>query len=134
MKKIFFSHRFTGEDIDNLRETLGKITSTLRAEGHEVYCSIEDTAWFQEQKHTNKEIMEHSFRKLDESEVIIAFIRSPERSEGMLMEIGYSLAKGKPFMLALKQDLKTMVLAEIANPFIEFETTEDLCKKLKAIF
>jgi nucleoside 2-deoxyribosyltransferase len=134
MKKIFLSHRFTGEDINDLRETLGKITSTLRTEGHEVYCSIEDTAWFQEQKHTNKEIMEHAFRKLDESEAIIAFIRSPERSEGMLMEIGYSLAKGKSFILAIKKDLKTMAIGEMANPLIEFETVEELCKKLKTVF
>jgi nucleoside 2-deoxyribosyltransferase len=134
MKKIFLSHRFTGEDINDLRETLGKITSALRAEGHEVYCSIEDTTWFQEQKHTNKEIMEHAFRKLDESDIIIAFIRSPERSEGMLMEIGYALAKEKPFALALKTGLKTMAIGEIANPLIEFERTEDLCEKLKTVF
>jgi hypothetical protein len=67
MKKIFLSHRFTGEDISDLRETLGKITSVLRAEGYDVYCSVEDTAWFKEQKRTNKEIMEHAFTKAKSS-------------------------------------------------------------------
>ncbi|MCK9351923.1 MAG: nucleoside 2-deoxyribosyltransferase [Candidatus Paceibacterota bacterium] len=134
MKKIFLSHRFTGEDLIELTETLGKITAVLRAKGHEVYCSVEDELWFREHKRTNREIMEHALRKLDDSDVVLAFIRSPEKSEGMLLEIGYAVAKGKPFILALKQGLKTMAIAEMADPLIEFESSEDLCGKLNAIF
>jgi nucleoside 2-deoxyribosyltransferase len=134
MKKIFISHRYTGENIHELTETLGKITSALRTLGYEVYCSIEDTSWFTETKRTNREIMEHALRQLDSSDIILAFIRSDEKSEGMLMEIGYALAKNKPFALALKTGVKTMCLKEMASPCIEFASVEELCEKLNAIY
>jgi nucleoside 2-deoxyribosyltransferase len=50
------------------------------------------------------------------------------------MEIGYAIAKGKPFTLALKTGIKTVSIVEMANQLIEFETTEDLCEKLKKVF
>ena len=48
----------------------------------------------------------------------------------MLLEIGYMMAKGKPFVLALKRETKTTFLAELAEPLIEFDSIDDLCGKL----
>lgn len=129
--KIFLSYRFTGEDPNELKVTLGAITGALREGGHTVYCSFEDEAWFREKKHTNKEIMEHAFQKLDGAEMILAFVKSDEKSEGMLLEIGYMVGKGKSFALAIKNGVKTTSIKEMANPLIEFETIDDLCEKLK---
>lgn len=128
--KIFLSYRFTGEDPAELSTNLGAIMKTLRECGHEVYCSIEDEAWFREKKHTNKEIMEHAFKNLDECDLLLAFIKSDEKSEGMLVEIGYFLGKGKPVALALKQGVKTTSLAEMATPLIDFSDLNNLCEKL----
>ncbi len=132
--KIFLSYRFTGEDPVELKDNLGKILDVLRTNKHDVYCSLEDEAWFQEKTHTNKEIMEHAFQKLDESELLLAFIKSDDKSEGMLLEIGYFLGKGKPFALALKNGVKTTSIKEMANPLIEFENIDNLCEKLKAFY
>lgn len=131
-KTIFLSYRFTGEDVDELTETLGKILSVLRSVGHTVYCSIEDEKWFRENNRTNKEILAHSMEQLDKSDVILAFVKSDQKSEGMLLEVGYMLAKGKPLVLALKRGIKTTFLAELATPLIEFDSTNDLCAKLSA--
>ena len=128
---IFLSYRFTGEDPKELDITLGKIISILRKSGNTVYCSIEDEAWFQEKKHSNREIMERAFIKLDESDTILAFIKLDEKSEGMLVEIGYAIAKKKRFALAIKKGVKTTSIAEMADPKIEFENLDDLCDQLK---
>lgn len=130
MKTIYLCYRFTGEDINELMETLGKILSSLRSVGHTVYCSIEDEKWFKENHKTNKEILNHALERLDKSDVILAFVRSDQKSEGMLLEIGYMIAKGKSFALALKREIKTTFLAELANPLIEFDSVDDLCDKL----
>lgn len=132
--KIFLSYRFTGEDPVELNTNLGAIISTLRGAGHDVYCSIEDEAWFREKRHTNKEIMEHAFQNLDLCDLLLAFIKSDDKSEGMLVEIGYFMGKGKPVALALKQGVKTTSLAEMANPLIEFTDLDDLCSKLPNLF
>jgi nucleoside 2-deoxyribosyltransferase len=128
--KIFLSYRFTGEDPVELQKNLSAIIQTLRGGGYEVYCSIEDEAWFREKKHTNKEIMEHAFKIIDECDLLLAYIKSDEKSEGMLVEIGYFIGKGKPFALALKRGVKTTSIAEMAKPLIEFDALEDLCEKL----
>lgn len=132
-KTIFLSYRFTGEDINELTETLGKILSALRSVGHTIYCSIEDEKWFRENNRTNKETLKHALERLDKSDIILAFVKSDQKSEGMLVEIGYMLAKGKPFALALRRGTKTTFLAELAEPLIEFDSIDDLCDKLTKV-
>jgi nucleoside 2-deoxyribosyltransferase len=77
--------------------------------------------------------MEHAFRNLDECDFLLAYIKSDEKSEGMLVEIGYFIGKGKPFALALKRGVKTTSIAEMAEPLIEFDDLDDLCEKLTKI-
>ena len=129
-KTIFRSYRFTGEDINELTKTLGKILAALRSVGHTVYCSIEDEKWFRENNRTNKEILKHALEWLDKSDTILAFVKSDQKSEGMLLEIGYMMAKDKAFALALKRGTKTTFLSELAEPLIVFDSTDDLCDKL----
>jgi nucleoside 2-deoxyribosyltransferase len=114
-KTIFLSYRFTGEDINELTETLGKILSALRSVGHMVYCSIEDEKWFRENHRTNKEILKHALGRLDKSDVILAFVKSDQKSEGMLLEIGYMMARGKSFALALKREIKNHFFGRISR-------------------
>ncbi|MFZ3019916.1 MAG: nucleoside 2-deoxyribosyltransferase [Minisyncoccia bacterium] len=129
--KIFLSYRFTGEDPIELKENLERILNVLRANNHDVYCSIEDEAWFQEKKHTNKDIIEHAFNKLDEVDIVLVYIKSNEKSEGMLIEIGYALSKGKKIVLAIKNGISTTFVRQVADPVVEFDSLEDLCEKLK---
>ena len=72
-KTIFLSYRFTGEDINELTETLGKILSALRSVGHTVYCSIEDEKWFRENHRTNKQILKHALEGLSKTTGIFSF-------------------------------------------------------------
>lgn len=132
-KTIFLSYRFTGEDINELTEMLGKILAALRSVGHTVYCSIEDEKWFRENHRTNKEILKHALERLDKSDIILAFVKSDQKSEGMLLEVGYMMARGKSFSLALKRGTKTTFLAELAEPLIVFDSIDDLCDKLTKV-
>lgn len=130
MKKIFLSYKFTGEDINGLNKTVGKIISTLRSIGYEVFCTLEDESWFQENKKTNREIIERAFQYLNKSDITLVFVHSNEKSEGMMIEIGYAIAKNKPIILALQRGIKTTFLAEMAKSVIEFDSIDDLCDKL----
>ncbi len=131
--KILVAYRFTGEDPAELAITMGKLLQVLRGNSHEVYCSIEDEEWFKGSKRTNRDIMEHAFRKLDDVDVLLAFIRSDDKSEGMLLEVGYAFGKEKRFVLALKRGAKTTSIHEMADPLIEFDTIEELCERLASL-
>jgi nucleoside 2-deoxyribosyltransferase len=130
MSNIVLSFKFTGENMEELTPVLEMIIGQLRTQGHDVYCSIEDEVWFREREWTNGEIMERAFEKIDASDILFAFVRSEERSEGMLVEIGYALAKGKRLVLAIKEGVNTTSLKDLAAAIIEFVDTDDLIKKL----
>ena len=129
--KIFLSYRFTGEDPKVLKETIQKICNSLDEAGHNHFCSFWKGDFFNENKFTYKQILEHALEELDLSDVYLAFIKSEDKSEGMLLEAGYAIAKGKKFILAIKKGIYTVFLREMADQVIEFKNIEELCEKLK---
>ncbi len=131
--KIFVSYKFAGEDPEELEKTLNEISGVLKGAGHEVYSASEDENLFAENKFTLKKILNHALEKLDNSDCILVFVRSYEKAEGMLIEIGYALAKGKKIILAIKKGVRLSFAEEIADKVIEFEDINDLKEKLKEI-
>ena len=86
--KCFVSYRFTGEDTKELEVALGKICSSLEQAKHSYYCSFWDEDLFNKESYTNKQILVHALKELDKSDCIFVFIKSAEKSEGMLIETG----------------------------------------------
>lgn len=131
--KIFISYRFTGEKTEELKSVIGNICSALEKAGHNHFCSFWKGDFFNENRFTHKQILEHALNELENSDCLLAFVKSEEKSEGMLIEIGYAIAKKKKFYLAIKKGIKTTFIREIANKIIEFETLEELYSKLKKL-
>ena len=128
--KIFVSYRFAGEDPDQLRILIHGICSSLEKAGHKPFCTFWHGDFYKGNGFTKKQILEHGLGELDNSDICLAFIKSEEKSEGMLLEAGYAIAKGKKFYLAIKKGVKTVFLREMADKIIEFETFEELYQKL----
>lgn len=131
--KIFLSYRRTGKKIEELKEIIKKICLSIEKSGYNQYCSFNSENFYKSNKFTNKQILEHALNELDTSDCILAFVKSEEKSEGMLLEIGYAKAKGKKFILAIKKVIKTTFLREIADKIIEFKDIDDLTKQLEKL-
>jgi len=128
--KLFLSYRFTGEEPAELEQTLSVLKGALEHAGHAAYCSFWDWLRFREEHYSYRQILENSFRKIESSDALLAFVKSPEKSEGMLLEIGCALAKGKPLILAIKRGIPTVFIREMAQKVIEFDTMDDLAATL----
>ena len=131
MKKIFVGQAVTGQDMPKLMAEMKKVYDVLSQKGLEPYSTLEE-----EGKNRFKKAgdwVEHSFKVIDESQICLVIIRTDHRSEGLLMEIGYILAKKKRFILAIKYDVKKTYLRDMAEEIIEWENFEDLLIKLKKI-
>ena len=131
--KVFISYRFTGEDPKELNDILGKIRGVLIESGHQVFCSFWSEELFRNNSFTNKQILEYTLEELKKSDTVLVLIKSSEKSEGMLIEVGYALASQKKIILVIKNDVKTTFLHQIANEVIEFESVDGLCIKLKEL-
>ena len=124
--KIYIAYRFTGEDYKTLQNTLAGISDALTKAGHEVYCSINDDDFFHQNNYSIRQILDHEFVELSKVDQVFALIDSDNRSEGLLIELGYALAKGKPIILAVRKGVNIHSSKAIANQIIEFENYEHL--------
>jgi nucleoside 2-deoxyribosyltransferase len=131
--KVFLSYRFTGEDPSELKEVLKRLCASLDKSGHDCFCAFWKNDFFNENKFTYKQILDYAFNEIDNSDCLLAFVKSAEKSEGMLLEIGYALAKKKKFILAIKKGLDTVFLHEMADQVIDFENLEELHEKLTTL-
>jgi len=128
--RIFLSYRYTGEDPAQVESILGNICASLQEAGHEPYCFF--LANKGKNLHfTSKQIIEEAFREIDKAELVLVYIKSPEKSEGMILEVGYSLARGKRFMVASLKGVTTTYMHGLAERVIEFSDVEDLYSKLR---
>lgn len=127
--KCYIAYRFTGEDIEERKEIMKRICDIFTEHKHDNYCTL----WDEEQlsKKPKKDLFKHAYNEIDKADCLVAFINSEKKSEGMLIEIGYAVAKGKKFVLIIHKDGKTVYLKDIADQVIEFENLDELKDRLK---
>jgi nucleoside 2-deoxyribosyltransferase len=124
--KVFISYKFTGEPYQELLTNIGIIENRLVSDGHSVYSSLQDEEWFKKNKPSNKEILDHTIQKMSESDTVLVFLNSNQKSEGMLIEIGYALARNQKIVLLLRKDVNTSYLRDIAHSVFEFNDIEEI--------
>lgn len=121
--KYYIAYRFTGEDSTELKETLEHICNLLSQQNHNNYCSFFDPEMA---NIGNKKVLERGLKELDKSDILLVFIKSEQKSEGMLIEIGYALSKKKKIVLLIKKGVGTTFVREIADKVIEFNNLKEL--------
>lgn len=127
--KIQLAYKVTGEDRNKVIEELKKIVITLEKQKDDIYCPILDP----NQPKGKKEMFLDAIDKIEDADAIFALIKSGEKSEGMLMEIGHALGLGKKLILAIKKDILNTHLRILANQTIEFSDINDLITKLSKL-
>jgi len=131
--KISLSYKFTGENYEELKKFLDQVCNALKNQGHEPSGTYMRREEFEKNKTSLKEIMLTALRFIEDSDCHVSIINFNEKSEGMLLEIGYAYAKNKRMIVAIKKGIKTIWLKEIIPEIIEYENLEDLCIKLKKL-
>ncbi len=131
--KIYLAYRFHGEDFTTLKQELDEIADDLSATGHQAYHSVSREEYFQKNNFTKKQIFKYSLDKLKKSDALLAYIKSPEKSEGMLLEIGFALALNKPVYVIIKKGIKTNFVTEIAQKVIKYNKLSNLKKSLATL-
>ncbi len=129
--KFVISYRYTGEDLVELRNQLEKIKAVLELNGHELFYSMLKDDYFKENHFSNRQILEDFLSYIHDADFHLVLVKSAEKSEGMLIEVGYSRALKKPLILFIQRDVRTVFLRELAVAVIEFDTVSSLMEQLK---
>lgn len=128
--KIFVGQAVTGEDIGLLNAEFARIQSALNHAGHSCYCTL-----LADRSAPKKpgEWLHHALEQIDAADAYCAVVRSDKKSEGMLIEVGYVLARKKRFIVAVHQDVDTTYLPELADTVVRYTDIDDLCRQLERI-
>ena len=78
-------------------------------------------------------MLKSAFKSIDKCDAYLAIIKNENKSEGLLIEIGYCLANKKKIILLINKSVKNTYLRNIANKVIEFNDRNDMISKLKAL-
>lgn len=124
------SYKFTGEDRQAIQSLLGAVYEVLTTKGIEYFCNFSFDDHYVENEYTHGQIMEHCFSELDKSECLLVLLTSNSKSEGMLMEIGYALAKNKKVVIAKRKNVHETYLHDMDLDLIEWDNLKELSDKL----
>ena len=132
--KAFISYRFSGEKTEDLKNTLVPVQNKLKEIGIDAYCNLLDRnleVWSKGfQAH---DFVFHAFKELNNINLLFVVITSENKSEGMIMEVGYSIAKDIPVVVAIKDDITNTYLPGMANLVVRWSSTDDLLEKIAKI-
>lgn len=133
--KIFCAYAFTGEDLDVVTNRMRLVVDTLSTQGHEAYCNRFDPIVTEIQNRDDiGAIFKRAFDVLEQHEVVVAIITSPQRSVGQLMEIGVALSQGKPLYLFEHTSASdSTYLPRLATKHYQWTTEADLIRALKTV-
>lgn len=130
--KVLVSYRFTGESTDKLELLLSTVCDALREAGAEPYCLYFDQESECITDEDPAEMMQATFREIDHTDILFVVQSGEARSEGMLMEVGYAIAKGVPVMVATQAAVKETYLPAMASQAIRYDDNEDLRRQIMA--
>jgi len=131
--KIYIAYKFAGENREELIKTLIKMEEALKDAGHSIYFASKEEELFEKNNFTPKQILNHALKELDNADCLLVFAKSNEKSEGMLIEVGYALAKKKKIILVIKKGINLYFTEDIADEIIEFSDIDDLLNKLEKL-
>lgn len=122
----FIAYRHTGADPAYLNELLPAVRDAFAESGVETYCTFFDEAEFQDKKMSPAVIMQHAFGKIDEMGGLFVLVDGTDKSDGQLMEVGYCLAKGIPFVVAKRGTVNNTYIDQLAAESFVYDDPESL--------
>jgi nucleoside 2-deoxyribosyltransferase len=130
--RAFVSYRHTGESEDSIKPLLEAVRETLAARGVSIHNTFFDVreGRFDKPGLEPKEFMREAFKMMDRSDFLLVLQTSEERSEGMLMEVGYAIAKQLPVVVATRSGVAGTYLPQMGSLSFQWGDEEQLRDQL----
>jgi nucleoside 2-deoxyribosyltransferase len=128
--KAFVSYRHTGADEAEFRPQLDTVMAALREVGVEPLCTLFDAT---AQQAPPEQFMREAFDMIDGCAFLFVLQSSAERSEGMLMEVGYCLAKRIPIVVASHSGITSTYVPGMAQVTFEWANLEELAAQTSQV-
>jgi hypothetical protein len=131
MARIFLAHRSRGEDPTELDYLLENISVSLECAGHYMICSLFYKDVFRKHEFSSEARTMFMLQRQQEADTFLAFVKSHDRSEGMLRESERAVDLGQRYVLAIKSGLHLPEYSKVAQEVITYDTYPELFERLK---
>lgn len=122
----FISYRETGADPKRLVGLQNAIKDAFEIRQEEFYSTYFNQAEFDAEGLDWAQIMQNTLDLIDQWDVMLVILDSDDLSEGMLIEVGYCLAKGKQIIVAKNKQVSGVKFLPIASKIIEYDNLDEL--------
>ncbi len=122
----FVAYRHTGADPEYLNEVLTVVKDALQELGEEVYCTFFDETQFKADRLTPRQIMSHAFTKIEQMGGLFVLVDGSEKSDGQLMEVGFCIAKGIPFVVAKRNSVTNTYIDQMTDNSFGYDDIDSL--------
>ena len=129
-KKVFISYRFVGEDIKVLEIIMSRILKILEIKGYNTFCSLYKENYLKKNYKSKAERYDYYKQNIKDSDIILFFIKSKDKSGGMEFELEQAINYEKKRILAIQEDLKFPNFRDKANDIMEYKNLEQFYKIL----
>ena len=131
---VFISYRFSDIPIEELRKLIDPVYNIFKSNNVDVFCNFYKDAYYMENKYTAKQIMDDCFKEIDNRDIILCLVDTDKYSCGMLLEIGYALAKNKRIVVCFRKGCEIDTLKAMANEVRIYEDYDELIESLDQVF
>lgn len=131
---MFISYRFSGIPESQLNQLIHPIYSYFRDNNVDIFCNYYRDKFYVDNLWNAKMIMTECFENIDKSHTIICLVDTDKYSCGMLLEIGYALAKNKNIVVCSRINCEINTLCEMASSNIKYSNYSELLSSLKEHF
>jgi len=131
--RVYIAYRFIGEDPNVVRKKTEVVAQAVQKAGHTPFIFNRDIQQWGAVELTLKQIYDQCLEHIRKHDMILAFVSSNEKSEGMLVECGYAKGLHKKIIVAVHQSVEPHWLHQMADTLIEFDTIEELPGKIKEV-
>lgn len=128
---FFISYRFSDLSKEDLDKLITPIYNLIKFR-YPVFCNFYKDEYYKQHNYTAKQIMKDCFNHIDNSDIIICLVDTNKYSCGMLLEIGYALAKNKKIIVCSRSGCEIDTLVQMSNTHISYNNYDEL-KKLITI-
>jgi nucleoside 2-deoxyribosyltransferase len=132
--KIFISYRFSDIPKEELEKLLNPVCKLFKSHNIQVFCDFYKDDYYKENGYTVRAIMDDCFSMLDQVDLVLCLVDTPKTSCGMLLEIGYALAKEKLIMVCSRNGCEIDTLCKMADENITYNSYDELLDKIQEVF
>ena len=128
--KIFVSYQQTWVEESKLWKNLKKIREIIESMWHTTFVYFLDSDY---KNQTKKEMVMKTKNEIDTSDIVLAFVEHPKRSEWMMQELwmAYALNKNTVFFVKKQHEEEYFLSYWIASNTVFYEDFSDLEKLIK---